>query len=64
MDPRKYPIPRKRLGSVLIFELTDTTLIEENSNHVEFFKHIGCLSFCQNIEGYHLEKERKMHMVE
>jgi hypothetical protein len=63
MAPRKDPIPRKRSGSVVRFEPTDTTLIEKNSNHVDSFKRIGCWRFCQKLEGNHLEKERKMHMV-
>ena len=55
MAPRKDPIPRKRLGSVVRFETTDTTLIEQNPNHVDSFKRMGCWRFCQKLEGHHLE---------
>ena len=55
MDPRKDPIPRKRSGSLVRFEPTETTLIEKDANHVESFKHMGCWIFCNKLEGNHLE---------
>jgi hypothetical protein len=58
MAPRKYTIPRKRLGSVVRFEPTNTTMIEKNSNHVDSFKRMGCWRFCDKIEGHHLEVSR------
>jgi hypothetical protein len=58
MAPRKYPIPKKRSGSMVRFEPTDTTLIEQNPNHVDSFKRMGCWRFCQKIEGHHLEVSR------
>jgi hypothetical protein len=58
MAPRKDPIPRKRSGSVVRFEPTDTTLIEQNPNHVDSFKRMGCWRFCHKLEGYHLEVSR------
>jgi hypothetical protein len=58
MAPRKDPIPRKRSGSMVRFEPTDTTLIEQNPNHVDSFKRMGCWRFCKNLEGHHLELSR------
>jgi hypothetical protein len=58
MAPRKDPIPRKRSRSMVRFEPTDTTLIEQNPNHVDSFKRMGRWRFCQNLEGHHLEVSR------
>ena len=55
MDPKKYLTPRKRSGSLLRFEPSNTSLIEQNPNHVDSFKRMGCWRFCHKLEGYHLE---------
>jgi hypothetical protein len=58
MAPRKDPIPRKRSGFVVRFKPTDTTLIEQNPNHVDSFKHMGYWRFCDKLEVHHLEVSR------
>jgi hypothetical protein len=58
MVPRKDPIPRKRLGLVVRFEPSNTTLIEKNPNLVDSFKCMGCWRLCHKLEGYHLEVSR------
>jgi hypothetical protein len=55
MAPSKYPIPRKRSGSMVIFEPIDATVIEQNPNHVDSFKCMGCWRFCHKLKGYHME---------
>jgi hypothetical protein len=58
MEPRKYPIPKKRSGSMVMFEPTNTSIIEKDPNHVDSFKCMGCWRFCQKLQGHHLEVSR------
>jgi hypothetical protein len=54
----KDATPRRRSGSLYIFEPTDTSLIEKNPDHLDSFKHLGCLRYCQKLDGHHLEVSR------
>jgi hypothetical protein len=58
MEPRKDPILRKRSGSLVRFEPINTSLIEQDMNHVDSFKCLVCWRFCQKLQGYHLEVSR------
>jgi hypothetical protein len=58
MAPRKDPIPKKMSGSLVIFKPTNTSLIEQDPNHVDSFKHMGCWRFFQKLQGHHLEVSR------
>jgi hypothetical protein len=44
---------------MVIFEPIDTTLIEQNPNHVDSFKRMGCWRLRHKLEGYHLEVLRE-----
>jgi hypothetical protein len=57
MDP-KADTPRKRSGSLHRFEPTGISLIEQNPDHLDAFKRLGCLRFFQKLDGHHLEVSR------
>jgi hypothetical protein len=54
----KDDTPRKRSGSLQIFEPIGISLIEQNSDHLDAFKRLGCLRFCQKLDGHHLAVNR------
>jgi hypothetical protein len=58
MAPKQGVTPRRRSGSLYRFEPSDTSLIEQNPDHVNSFKRMGCWRYCQKLEGHHLEVSR------
>jgi hypothetical protein len=54
MDP-KVDTPRKRSRSLHEFEPTGISLSEQNPDHLDEFKCLGCLRFCQKLDGHHWE---------
>jgi len=58
MAPKQGVTPRIRSGSLYRFELYDTSLIEQNPDDVNSFKHMRCWIYCQKLEGHHLEVRR------
>jgi hypothetical protein len=55
MVPKKDLIPRKRSGSLVIIEPTDTSLIDKDPHNVDSFKHMCCWRFFQKLQGHHLQ---------
>ena len=55
----KYDTPRKRSGSLYRFNPIGISLTEQNPNHLDAFKCLGCLRFFQKLDGHHLEVNRE-----
>lgn len=40
------------------FEPLSTSLLDENPLFKDSFQHVGCLRFCQKLEGFHVQVSR------
>jgi len=46
-------------GDIVRFEPKGMSLINSNPGYIEIFRKAGCLKFCQNLEGHHIDVTHK-----
>jgi hypothetical protein len=49
-------------GNVLRYEPQDLTLVNSDLTYTMYFEQVGCIRFCEKIQGYNMQLTKKFSM--
>lgn len=58
-DPKQKKKKKKKGFIVVHFEPLNLYLLDENLNFEDSFLHVGCLRFCEKLQGFHTQNAKE-----